>query len=240
MEEIAPSFSKEGAESGDQQPAALDTTPAYGDPVKLEGRYELDPIPGGKRFQGAWLVLDDGTRHIIAYRPVPEHFAYLEKRVLVEGRPYVPGRDTQHVLATHLEVHSIRLAHGETPYLLPPDEPIAPPVVRTSAGLAARNGRWAKVIGTLESVCDSADGHLGLARLRLEDGTEVRARNVRPGEWSCLCGKTITVTSRVTRAVDSDGTSLELIGWYAVCESHEAPLGGGGAISEEQLPLPIH
>jgi hypothetical protein len=108
----------EGVEDGDEQQVGLDVEPSYGDPVRLEGRYEVDPIAGGKRFQGAWLVLDDGTRYVIAYRPVPGHFPFLSKRVVIQGRPYMPGRDTQHIQAPHLEVQSIELAPGETGPLL--------------------------------------------------------------------------------------------------------------------------
>ena len=217
MEEIGPLPGEEVEEGDDHQPAALDIEPAYGDPVQLEGRYEVDPIPGGKRFQGAWLALDDGTRYVIAYRPVPGHFEFLDKRVLVRGRPYMPGRDTQHILATHLEVHSIELAPGETPYLLPPAKPVDPPVARTATELVARDGRWVQVVGTLESVHNDPDGYLGIARLRLADGTEVQARNVRVAEWSRHCCKALTVTSRVARAEDGDLVPFELVGWHAIC-----------------------
>ena len=239
MEEIAPLLDPEAPESDDLQTDALDIEPSYSDPVQLEGYYEVDPIPGGKRLQGAWLALDDGTRYVIAYRPVPEHFAYQDRRVQVEGRPYVPGRDTQHVVATHLEVHSIQLAPGETPYLLPPEKPLAPPVVRTATELAAREGRWARTVGTIESVHHDPGGYLGLARLRLEDGAEVRARDVRVAEWSRHRGKTVVVTSRVARAEIRELAPVELIGWYAICESQEAQLGGGGEIPGAQLLLPI-
>lgn len=227
MAEIGPLLGEEDTESDDQQPVALDIEPAYSDPVQLEGRYEVDPIPGGKQFQGAWLVLDDGTRYVIAYRPVPGHFEFLDKRVLASGRPYMPGRDTQHILATHLEVHSIELVPGETPYLLPPAEPVAPPVARTATELAARDGRWVRVVGTLESVRDDPDGYLGTARLRLADGTEVQARNVRLAEWSRYCCKTLTVTSRVARTEEGDFVPFELVGWHAICEGDAALCGKG-------------
>lgn len=231
MEQIVPLLGNEDTSGDDQQPVALDIEPAYSDPVRLEGRYEVDPIPGGKRFQGAWLVLDDDSRYVIAYRPVPEHFEFLDKRVLVRGRPYMPGRDTQHILATHLEVHSIELAPGETPYLLPPAKPVAPPVARTATELAARDGRWVQVVGTLESVRDDPDGYLGIARLRLADGTEVQARRVLAAEWSRRCSKTVTVTSRVERVEDGDLVSFELVGWYAICEGEVAQYGNGNAVA---------
>ena len=196
----------------------VDIEPTYGDPVQLTGRYEVDPIPGGKRFQGAWLVLDDGTRYVIAYRPVPEHFRFLEKRVRVEGRPYVPGADTQHIQATHLEVRTIELAPGETPYAVPPTEPIAPPVVRTASEVAARDGRWARVIGRVEAVEDDPDGYLKLVRLRHGDGVEVIVRNVLGAEWSQYVGKGVTVASRVARIEDGGTVAFELVGWREVCE----------------------
>ena len=197
---------------------ALDTEPIYGRPVQLTGRYEVDPIPGGKRFQGAWLVLDDGTRYVIAYRPVPEHFRFLEKRVCVEGRPYMPGADTQHIQAIHLEVRNIALAPGETPYAVPPTEPIPPPVVRTASELAARDGRWARVVGRVEAVEDDPDGYLKLARLRLGDGIEVSVGNVLGAEWSRYVGKAVTVVSRVARTGDGGTVAFELVGWREVYE----------------------
>lgn len=222
MEEIVPLRSTEDTAGDDQRSFAPDVEPAYSDPAQFKGRYEVDPIPGGKRFQGAWLVLDDGTRYVIAYRPVSKHFKFLDKRVVIRGCLYTPGRDTQHILADHLEVHSIELAPGESPYLLPPTEPIAPPIARTAAELAARGDRWVQVVGTLESVRNDPDGFLGIAWLRLVDGTAICARNVRMEEWSRHLGEVMTVTSRVTRLDDGGVVSFELGGWYAICEPASA------------------
>lgn len=215
----------EGVEDGDEQQGGPDVESNYGDPVWLQGRYEVDPIRGGKRFQGAWLVLDDGTRYVIAYRPVPEHFPFLAKRVLIQGRPYTPGRDTQHIQASHLEVQSIELAPGETPYPSPPTELPAPPVARTAAELAAHDGHWVQVIGTLESVRDDPKGYLGIARLRLADGTQVQAQGVRTEEWACHEGKLVTVTSRVTHSESGGPVTFELIGTHAICRGEVARCG---------------
>jgi hypothetical protein len=198
-------------------PAELDLEPSFGEPVELEGVYEVDPIPGGKRFQGACLVLDDGTRYVIAYRPVPEHFRFLDKRVRVQGRPYWPGSDTQHIMMTHLEVHSIELAPGETPYATPPTEPVAP-VARTAGDLAARDGRWVRVVGTLEAVRSDPDDYLGTARLRLADGTQVQARSIRVAKWTSHVGKPVTVTSRVARSEDGEVVTFDLVGRCAIQE----------------------
>jgi len=155
---------------------------------------------------------------VIAYRPVPEHFQFLEKRVRIEGRPYVPGSDTQHIQATHLQVRTIELAPGEIPYAVPPTEPIPPPIVRTAGEVAARDGRWARVVGRVEAVEDDPDGYLKLARLRLGDGVEVIVRNVLGTEWSEYVGKTVTVTSRVAPIEDGETVAFELVGWRDVCE----------------------
>lgn len=201
---------------------ALDIEPTFGALVQLEGRYEVDPIPGGKRFQGAWLVMDDGTRYVIAYRPVPEYFKFMEKRVLVRGRPFTPGPDTQHIQAQHLEVNSIELASGETPYASPPTELVAPPIVKTTSELVKRDVRWVQVVGVLESVQGDSDGYLGIARLRLADTAEVQARNVSIGDSARHEGKVVTVTSRVARTEKSGEVTYELIGWYAICEGEVA------------------
>jgi hypothetical protein len=75
-----------------------------------------------------------------------------------------------------------------------------------------------QVIGTLESVHDDADGYLTDGRLRLADGSEVMARNVRRADWSELQGKQVTVVSRAARSEEGEKTTLELIGWHAICE----------------------
>jgi hypothetical protein len=130
----------------------------------------------------------------------------------------MPGADTQHIQATHLEVRTIELAPGETPYAVPPTEPIPPPVVRTTNEVAARDGRWARVIGRVEAIEDDPDGYLKLARLRLGDGVEVIVRNVLGGEWSQYVEKTVTVASRVAAITDGETVAFELVGWREVCE----------------------
>jgi len=202
-------------------PIGPDLEPTFSDPVQLEGRYEVDPIPGGKRLQGVWLVLDDGTRYAIAYRPIPEQFQFIDKRVRIYGHPYTPGRDTQHVMATHLQVDSIELAPGETPYPSPPAQVPPPPLVQTANQLAARAGRWATLIGTVESVQNDPDGYLGIALLRLQDGTEVLARNVSIDTWSSYQDKLINVTSRVEQVTTGNVTTFELCGWYTICTAEE-------------------
>ncbi|MBN1485744.1 MAG: hypothetical protein JXA37_13605 [Chloroflexia bacterium] len=174
-----------------------DLEPHYGEPVELEGRYEIDPISGSKRFQGCWLVLDDGTRYVVAYRPRREHFPFADKRVRVRGRPYTPGRDTQHIMATHLEVHSIELAPGEEPYPHPPDEPPAPAQARSAAELADLVGRWVQVSGVLTWLENDPDGHFGRARLRLADGTDLPASSVPIQQWQAHLEQAVTVTSRL-------------------------------------------
>jgi hypothetical protein len=202
--------------NADQRYALPNVEPSREEIVQLEGCYEVDPIPGGKRFQGAWLVLDDGTRFVIGYRPIAAHSEFIDKRVVVKGRPYMPGPDTQHIMATHLEIHSIELAPGETPYANPPTEVPAPPLVRTAGELAARCGHWVRVQGTLESVRKDPDGYLNIALLRLQDGSPLQAQNVRLAEWSRYEGKQVTVLSRVEEIETAGTTACQLVGWYAI------------------------
>ena len=194
-----------------------------GKTIHLEGRYEVDPIPGGKRFQGTWLVLDDGSRYLISYRPVPDHFCFLDKRVRVQGKPYLPGRDVQHMGATHLAVESIDLAAGEVPYAHPPTELPLPPLVQSRHDLSALDGQWARIVGVVSAVRDDPDGPLGLAYIRLADGCELLARNALRSRWESHIGKSVKVTSRIRWLERDGGTVPELVGW---CEI--APEGSGG------------
>jgi hypothetical protein len=214
------------ASAAEELSDVLNLEPTMGEVTDLEGFYEVDPIPGGKRLQGAWLVLDDGTRYVISYRPIPGHLQFLEKRVRVRGCPYVPGSDVQHIGATHLEVQAIELAPGETPYAEPPTHPVLPPVARSAVELAARAGRWVRVVGTVEAVHDDPDSYFGFAWLRLPDGSSVRARYVPVRAWSAHLGKEVTVTSRLAQGEGEGSTRYELIGWYDVREGSPSCVQG--------------
>lgn len=193
-----------------------DLEPDVGETVYLEGRYEVDPIPGGKRFQGVWLALDDGSRYLISYRPVPDHYAFLNKRVIVQGKPYLPGRDVQHMGATHLTVESINLAAGEVPYEHPPIELPLPPLVRDWYDLTECKDRWVRIVGVVVAVKDDPDGSLGLAHIRLEDGHELLARNAVRNRWEEHVGQSVTVTSRIRWLENEGHTTPELVGWCEI------------------------
>jgi hypothetical protein len=198
-----------------------DLEPTYGPEMQCEGRYEVDPIPGDKRFQGSWLVLDDGTRYVLSYRPNPDHFHFVDKRVRVTGRPYTPGRDTQHLLAKHLQIMSIELAPGETPYAEPPTSLPEPPLLRTQPELRERAGCWGRVAGRLVALEDDPDTHFHSAFIQLEDGARITAHYAAKGQWEPYLGSTITITSRIEvktpGIVPGGDDEVVLTGWYAIC-----------------------
>ncbi len=218
------------AELPDDEAGVPDLEPTFGPEMQCEGRYEVDPIPGGKRFQGTWLVLDDGTRYVLGYRPVPEYYALVDKRVIVTGCPYNLGRDTQHILASHFQVTSMGLAPGETPYAEPPTELPAPPLLRTEDDVYARGGRWGQVVGRLIALEDDPDTYFNNAQLQLEDGVIIVARYAAEGQWKPYIGSLITVMSRIevipSNAVSADDKCrVVLSGWYAVCPGVENRCG---------------
>jgi hypothetical protein len=206
----------------DDEPGAPDVEPTFGSVTECEGRYEVDPIAGGKRFQGAWLILDDGTRYVLSYRPIPAQFAYVDKRVRVTGRPYTPGRDTQHMMAAHFQLDTIELAPGEEPYAEVPVRLPAPPMLHTMDEICKHAGRWAQIITRLVSLEDDPDTYFSKANLELEDGTLVVALYAAEKLWEPYLGNTITVVSRIevqpSKAV-SNGNKCPavLTGWYALC-----------------------
>ena len=206
----------------DEEENGPDLEPTYEPVMQCEGYYEVDPIPGGKRFQGSWLVLDDGQRYLLSYRPLPKYFRYVDKRVSVTGRPYMPGRDTQHIMATHFQVDSIKLAPGEVPYTEIPAQLPAPPLLRTVREICGRAGRWGQVVGRLVALEDDPNTHFYNAHLVLEDGTLIIARHAAESLWRSYLGSTITVISRVeVKSSDTvsavDRCEALLIGWYALC-----------------------
>ncbi len=110
---------------------------------------------------------------MLGYRPIPQYYPFVDKRVTVTGHPYSPGRDTQHVLATHFQLISMAFAPGETPYAEPPTELPAPPLLRTAEAIYARDGLWGQVVGRLIALADDPDTMFYNAQLELQDGSVV-------------------------------------------------------------------
>ena len=150
-------------------PLPVGTSPEAA-PVQIyEGRFDIDRLPQGKRFQGSWLQLDSGDRLVLSYRPMPEHFALVGKRVVLEGRPYSPGG--QRIGGRHVRVESIRLAEGETALAEAPTSLPVPRRFASKAELGVRVGRWVQVFATLVGEREgAADGDWRTLEFRLDDG----------------------------------------------------------------------
>jgi hypothetical protein len=70
----------------------------------LEAVVEIDPSSSAKRFQGVWLVPDQGPRLLIAYRKDPLWADFAGKRVEVEIERYTPPPEQQAIEAPHARV----------------------------------------------------------------------------------------------------------------------------------------
>jgi hypothetical protein len=66
----------------------------------------IDAEPGGKRFQGVWLEHADGTKWVIAYRPLGFWKPFQDQEVIVTGHCYSPYG--QAIGATHYHVETMR------------------------------------------------------------------------------------------------------------------------------------
>jgi hypothetical protein len=65
----------------------------------------IDAEPAGKRFQGVWLVRDDGEKWLIDYRARPHWKPFEGVAVQVSGERYHP--DGQSIGAVHFRVHTM-------------------------------------------------------------------------------------------------------------------------------------
>lgn len=172
--------------------------PTWHDPVQVEGIYVVDPAPGSRMLQAAWLLLPDGTAWIVSYEPDPSRYAYVDKRVVVNGRPFEPSRLVQSVGATHLEVDEMALAPGETPYDPPPTSLPAPPMIATVGELAARVHRWAMVPGTLTAIQGAPGSALRDGTWKLPDGTELPVVDIPDShDWDLLVGQPATLLAGI-------------------------------------------
>ena len=74
----------------------------------VSGVIEIDPQPGGKKFQGVWLVQDDTSKLLLAYRPYGWLKAFEGETVRVSGERYQP--EGQSIGADHFRVFEIKVS----------------------------------------------------------------------------------------------------------------------------------
>jgi hypothetical protein len=182
----------------------------HGQRVRIEARYDVDPVVRGKALQLAYLELPDGTQIARAYRPVTEELGLLEKRVVAIGKVYRDSGQGEHVQALggpHFYPERIERAMGEPLDPAPPMKRPPPPAARTEAELRARKGLWVNVTGTLASVTPRPDGDTwGDAELGLAGGPRLRIPFVHLASWKPRVGAEVTVIGRVPR---DGGAELE-------------------------------
>ena len=146
--------SEESKEQLEVIPSMMELRRYDGQAARVEGRYEVSPVTGSKRLQPVVIVLDDCTRLLRAYRPVPAEFRFLERRVHLYGRAGTSAGHDPHVQQVEapqiLEVERLDLAPGETPVDPVPSELPCPPRASNAAELRARLERWVRVVGVLE------------------------------------------------------------------------------------------
>jgi hypothetical protein len=195
--------------------------PTQLDPISgKEAIYVVDPVPGAKELQAGYLLFPDGETWVVSYRPDPALYPYVDKRVVVSGRPNKPSPMVQHVGSIHIELDDIRLADGETPWDPPPVELPAPPITRTVPEIAARAGRWAQIPGTPVSLAADEAWFAGV--LRLEDGTEVRV--VVPGIGEAAFRNHLSKPSTLLGRVAVEDGAVR-VSYGAICAG-EAPRCG--------------
>lgn len=73
--------------------------------VTLRAKVDIDDKPGGKKFQGVWLVTEDGNRHVISYRADPWWLGFEGRTVDATGKPYTPRG--QAIMADHFRVEQM-------------------------------------------------------------------------------------------------------------------------------------
>ncbi|HWB81604.1 MAG TPA: hypothetical protein VG755_41870 [Nannocystaceae bacterium] len=85
----------------------MDPPPPEDDLTQLDALVEIDAEPGGKKFQGVWLVRDGGTRLVISYRAEPWLREFEGQRVHAKGRHYTP--QGQAINAMHFRLEHMRV-----------------------------------------------------------------------------------------------------------------------------------
>jgi hypothetical protein len=100
------------------KPTVSAQEPSPPPPAAVRAILRIDPEPGAKKFQGVWLVRDDGSKLVIDYRARQLWTWFADREVLVTGGCYEPFG--QAIMAKHYRVERMRPAKaqpGVGPYL---------------------------------------------------------------------------------------------------------------------------
>ncbi|MBN1698244.1 MAG: hypothetical protein JW881_12080 [Spirochaetales bacterium] len=197
--------------------------------VSIDGWYEVEPVPGGKRLQAASIVLADGTRLIHSYRPVKELFCFINRRITVTGVVTVDsgqGPEVQQVMAPHIGIDTISLHPdeepcGETPVRIPDL-----PFIEKKADIGKWHDRWVHVYGRLSGL--DLRPHESLwanATLLLHDGTTLCFEWVSFSRWSPFVDSDVTVTLLLKPEREEKGALYFRAGRTAVCSGKTARCG---------------
>jgi len=155
----------------------------------FEATVEIDAKPGGKKFQGVWLVTKDGQRQVISYRPHGWWRAFEGRRVEATGEPYAPRG--QAIAAQHFRVDKLRIV---TPT---PEDSLVSVSGELELHGAFKTHTWpagTKLEGETMTVFAADDGtrywlhHLPSPAPPLDSRVTVRAHQVEPSPFAARAG----------------------------------------------------
>jgi hypothetical protein len=192
-----------------------------GKAVIINGWYEVEPVPGGKRLQAASVVLPDGTRLIHSYRPVKEMFCYINKRVTVRGIVRTDAGEppeVQQVMAPHIAIESMALAPDEKPYDSIPDRIPDLPFIEEKKEMMRWNDRWVHVYGKLVGLKLRYNESIWAdAIIRLRDDTRLCVEWVSFSRWNHFLDNEVTVTLLLKLGKEEAGVLHTVSSRTAIC-----------------------
>jgi hypothetical protein len=194
--------------------SSADVERLHGQKVRVEALYDVEPTPGGKGLEAAYLLLDDGTELVRSYRPVAAELGLVEKRVVAVGTVYRNAGQAEHIqqlMAPHFYPDHIELAEGETKIEPTPAKRPPPPKIASVADLAGRSRRWVHVTATLERLTPNGGSDRSEGRLKLANGDTIVLPNVYHRGWQDLVGAEITVIGKVTATGERPGEAATIV-----------------------------
>lgn len=120
------------------------TAPAPDASDELHATLRIDAQPSGKKFQGVWLELADGTRYVVDYRARELWRGFEGAEVIATGHCYEPFG--QAISARHFRVASLRFA--APPARSVPFRALGPEIVLTGELVAASYPAGSKLAGS--------------------------------------------------------------------------------------------
>ena len=173
----------------------------------IKGVLDIARVSSGKRLQTTSIKGEKGVEYVLSYRPMPEYYAFVERKVVAEGEHYEP--QGQAIYARHFSASSVKLADGEQPIQPVPKYLPAPDYVEDD--MSSFVGRWIRArVSMVDSFLPEGESWVEL-NLLCEDSKDLIRTSYpqsRTSKYDGLKGKKFSIIGLLRSRAKVDGEPI--------------------------------